>query len=261
VPTPSGFKVMVNEHNRIMIPLIFISSTQLSDEAMRWMHGVRVRWSRGIKLLEGQKPNRGWLGPEMSGEEGATVPEKLWWAVDEAKARLNSDSLGEFYDFEAIDIDENSNIQLIMFASLAKSEKDLLDGHIWVDRQFLEVQNMKYLCPTVLDKLLKEQAELVEKFQSVNTDEADSDMDAMMKKRKEKEALKSAIEAKMKATGPLKWVNRVILWCADKMPSFADGVAGKEDMSPAELVEAAIKANESTRQVKEERKKLIAQYM
>ena len=80
--TPTGFKIMVNEHNRIMIPIIFISCTQLPADELKWMQGVRVRESKGIDLLEGKKPNRGWLGPEMSGEEGATFPEKLWWAID-----------------------------------------------------------------------------------------------------------------------------------------------------------------------------------
>jgi len=224
------------------------------------MHGVRVRWSRGIKLLEGQKPNRGWLGPEMSGEDGATLPEKLWWAIDEAKARLGSDTLGEFYDFEALDVDEASNIQLVMFASLAKDEADILPGHVWVDRQFLEIQNMKYLCPTILEGILKEQAELLDKYSAINTTDAESDMESVRRKRADKEALKLQIEAKVKATTPLKWVNRSILWCADKMPSFADGIAGKESMSPDELVDAAMAANTATAAVRAERQKLVAKY-
>ena len=84
-----GFKVMVNEHNRIAIPMIFLTESQLSEDEMIWMHGVRTREDKfNIDLLEGKQPNRGWLGPEMSGEEGASFPEKLWWAIDEAKARL-----------------------------------------------------------------------------------------------------------------------------------------------------------------------------
>uniref|UniRef100_A0A7S0P5L8 Uncharacterized protein n=1 Tax=Calcidiscus leptoporus TaxID=127549 RepID=A0A7S0P5L8_9EUKA len=260
VSTPSGFKIMVNEHNRIMIPLIFISSTQLSEEAVKWVHGVRVRWSRGIKLLQGQKPNRAWLGPEVSGEEGATVAEKLWWAIDEAKARLGSDSLGEFYDFELIDVDEASNMQLILFASLARNEKEVLDGHVWIDRQFLEVQNMKYLCPTVLEGLLKQQAQMVDKYQAIDTSEADSDMEAVSRKRSEKKRLKASIEANVKATQPLKWLNRTILWSADKMPSFADAVPSKDDLSVDELVEAAVKANTATAATRVDRAKLIAQY-
>jgi hypothetical protein len=36
-------------------------------------------------VLEGAKPNAGWLGPEMSGEEGATFKEKLHWAIGEVR--------------------------------------------------------------------------------------------------------------------------------------------------------------------------------
>jgi len=34
------------------------------------MHGVRIRWDRGVQLLGDATPNRGWLGPEMTGEGG-----------------------------------------------------------------------------------------------------------------------------------------------------------------------------------------------
>ena len=122
--------------------------------------GVRIRETRKIDLLEGKKPNRGWLGPEMSGEEvsaataeestaeestavagsmpihrwrssatqGATFPEKLWWAIDEAKARLDTEILGQLYDAEALDIDEGNKIQLVLFACMAKDEADILPG-------------------------------------------------------------------------------------------------------------------------------------
>ncbi len=68
-----------------MIPTIFISESQLGTEEVNWLQGVRTRESKGVDLLEGKKPNLGWLGPEMSGEEGATFKEKLWWAIDEGK--------------------------------------------------------------------------------------------------------------------------------------------------------------------------------
>ena len=83
-----------------MIPTIFISESQLGTEEVNWLQGVRTRESKGVDLLEGKKPNLGWLGPEMSGEEGATFPEKLWWAIDEAKARLETDDIGKQYDKE-----------------------------------------------------------------------------------------------------------------------------------------------------------------
>ena len=49
-----------------------------------------------------------------------------------------------------LQVDEKSDFQILIYASLAKDESDILPGHIWVERQFLEVQNMKYYCPTVL---------------------------------------------------------------------------------------------------------------
>ena len=64
-----------------------LTETQLQPAEIKWMHGVRVREQFGIDVLEGAKPNAGWLGPEMSGEEGATFKEKLHWAIGEAKAR------------------------------------------------------------------------------------------------------------------------------------------------------------------------------
>ena len=283
-----GFKIMVNEHNRIMIPLIFISCSQLSGDELTWMSGVRVRESRGIDLLEGKKPNRGWLGPEMSGEEGATFPEKLWWAIDEAKARLNCENIGFLYDFDLMQVDENSNLQLVMFSSLAKDENDILPGHVWADRQFLEVQNMKYMCPVTLQGIVREQTELMAKFQQINQQEG-GDMEAESQRRKQKEAIKNEIESKIKALTPLKcahtrrpapparppadgartsplaparrWVNRTIMWVAEKMPSFADKIEGGADMDIPALVEAANKANQETRDVAEQRTKLLATYL
>lgn len=72
------------------------------------MHGVRIREQLGIDLLEGRKPNMGWLGPEMSGEEGATFKEKLAWAVSEAKSRLGleeKEPLGLYYDSELLQVE------------------------------------------------------------------------------------------------------------------------------------------------------------
>jgi len=160
VSTPLGFKIMVNEHNRIMIPIIYLTENQLTEEEKIWMHGVRIRENLGIDLLEGGKPNMGWLGPEMSGEEGATFKEKLAWAVGEAKSRLgleDKDPLGFYYDAELLQVDEKCNLQILLYGSLAKEEADVLPGHIWMERAFLEIQNMKYYCPNVLRALLKEQ--------------------------------------------------------------------------------------------------------
>jgi len=157
----------VNEHNRVMIPIIFLTETQLEPADVRWMHGVRIRESFGIDVLEGAKPNAGWLGPEMSGEEGATFKEKLHWAIGEAKVRFGIDEhkpLGAYYDREllqvdernnmrtllylpispyiSLQVDERNNMQILLYGSLATGEDDLLPGHIWVEREALEVQNI-----------------------------------------------------------------------------------------------------------------------
>ena len=53
-------------------------------------------------------------------------------------------------------------------------------------------------------------------------------MELMAQMRAHKEALMEKIAALSDAQRPLRWVNRVISWCADKRPSFADGVPGAE---------------------------------
>ena len=82
------------------------------------MHGVRIRESFGIDVLEGAKPNAGWLGPEMSGEEGATFKEKLHWAIGEAKSRFGIDDhkpLGAYYDRELLQVDEMDNMRTPLY--------------------------------------------------------------------------------------------------------------------------------------------------
>ena len=64
---------MVNEHNRVMIPHICRSSRRRADARRAWAHGARVRWERGVPLLEGATPNRGWLGPEVTGGGGGAT--------------------------------------------------------------------------------------------------------------------------------------------------------------------------------------------
>jgi len=231
VSTPMGFKIMVNEHNRIMIPIIFLTEHQLEEEEKLWMHGVRIRENYGIDMLEGGKPNMGWLGPEMSGEEGATFKEKLHWANGEAKSRMgldDKDSLGAYYDAELLQVDEKSNMQILMYASLAAAEADVLPAHIWVERQFLEVQNMKYYCPLVLAALLKEQQGMVNEYLSLD-DGGSLSAEDVGKLRKQREEIKARLNDAVNKTTPLKWVNRVIMWCADKMPSFGDKFFPKEN--------------------------------
>jgi len=226
VSTPTGFKIMVNEHNRIMIPIIFLTENQLSDDEKTWMHGVRIREGFGIDLLEGGKPNMGWLGPEMSGEEGATFKEKLAWAVGEAKSRLDiadKDPLGFYYDAELLQVDEKSNMQILCYGSLAQAEADVLAGHIWVERAMLEVQNMKYYCPTVLQALLNEQQGMVKEYLGLDDGGALSPED-VINLRKQREEIKTKLNAAVNKVTPLKWVNRMIMWCADKMPSFGEAL-------------------------------------
>ena len=252
-----GFKVMVNEHNRITIPLIFLTENQLSPEEMQWMHGVRTREEKfSIDLLEGKQPNRGWLGPEMSGEEGATFPEKLWWAIDEAKARLDTEDIGKQYDKELLFIDEGNNIQLLLFGVLAKDSSDVLPGHIWVDKQVFLRENMKYLCPKVLQGMIAEQQVMIQDIMSkVASDSVD--MSAMAGMRKEKAEAKEKLKLAMAAQTPLKWVDRVIMWCADKMPSFT---ASFSDATADECVKKALAAATDVVQASAARKSLIEKY-
>jgi len=265
-----GFMVMVNEHNRIMIPMIFLTENQLGPDDLKWMQGVRVRWNRKITTIEGKKPNQGWLGPEMSGEEGATFPEKLWWAIDEAKARLQCEDkdngnfpgkLGSLYDFEIMDVDENNCIQLVMFASMAKEGKDILPGHVWVDRSFLEIQNMKYLCPLTLGNLLNETNGMLSKFMALNSMAGEGmSPEQVVQNRKEKDELKVQITTLAQSQTPLKWVNRVIMWVADKFPSFADKIPGCDTDDVMEVVTKAMAANTEVNKAKVDRAALIAKY-
>ena len=63
---------------------------------------------------------------------------------------------------ELLFIDETDNIQLLLFGVLAKEASDLLPGHIWLEKQVFLRENMKYLCPNVLQGMLKEQQALIE---------------------------------------------------------------------------------------------------
>jgi len=185
-----------------------------------------------IDLLEGKQPNRGWLGPEMSGEEGATFPEKLWWAIDEAKARMGideKDSIGKQYDKELLFIDEGNKIQLLLYGMLAKDSTDVLPGHIWVDKTEFLRQNMKYNCPKTLTMMVGEQQAQINKYHAAAASCAESaTMEAAAQVRVMKDTMKEELKKLIAQQQPLKWVDRVIMWCADKMPSFAAGVEGAD---------------------------------
>ena len=233
---PGSFKVMVNEHNRTNIPMIFLTETQLTPEEMSWMQGVRCREEKfNIDLLEGKKPNLGWLGPEMSGEDGATFPEKLWWAIDEAKARMaidEKDSIGKQYDKELLFTDEQDSIQLLLFGELAKDVEDCLPGHIWVDKSVFLRENMKFYCETTLKYnigLIQEQVNSyhIEAAAAAESTSHEAATKLRLKKNEKKEHLKQLLAEAQ----PLKWVDRVIMWCADKMPSFTKGIEGGDAAS------------------------------
>eukprot|EP00316_Scyphosphaera_apsteinii_P002888 CAMPEP_0119328716 /NCGR_PEP_ID=MMETSP1333-20130426/74066_1 /TAXON_ID=418940 /ORGANISM="Scyphosphaera apsteinii, Strain RCC1455" /LENGTH=119 /DNA_ID=CAMNT_0007337653 /DNA_START=54 /DNA_END=413 /DNA_ORIENTATION=- len=118
---------------------------------------------------------------------------------------------------------------------------------------------MKYYCPIVLGNLLKQQASLMQQYTDINTAEG-GDMESMKKAREEKDRLKTEISTLIKSLGPLKWVNKVIMWCADKMPGFSDKIEGCKDMDVDTLISTAMTGNASTYDMKETRKALIQKY-
>ena len=61
-----------------------------------------------------------------------------------------------------------NNMQILLYGSLATSDDDILPGHIWVEREALEVQNMKYYCPSVLQAALHEQRALIESYHGLD---------------------------------------------------------------------------------------------
>jgi hypothetical protein len=254
-----GFKIMVNEHNRIAVPMIFLTESQLNSEDKKWVHGVRIREDQfKIDILEGKSPNMGWLGPEMSGEEGATFPEKLWWAIDEAKARLDCESIGKLYDKELIFVDEEEKLQLLLFGMAAKDENDILPGHIWTTREDLEVQNMKYTCPVVLQSIINKTQTKIAEYQILQAMQCE-DVDKAKKLREDKTRMAADIENLHNSQAPLKWVNRVIEWCAAKMPSFGEGLKGAND-SADDVVKKALAANSEIDMMNDARKQLLRQY-
>merc|ERR1711998_429121 len=46
--------------------------------------------------------------------------------------------------------------------------------------------------------------------------------EAVVSLRKKRDEIKERLNTQVKKATPLKWVNRVIMWCADKMPSFGE---------------------------------------
>jgi len=120
-------------------------------------------------------------------------------------------------------VDEKSNMEILMYGSLAAEEAEVLAGHIWVERAMLEVQNMKYYCPSVLQALLNEQQGMVKDYLMLD-DGGSLSADEVITLRKKRDEIKERLNKAVNKTTPLKWVNRVIMWCADKMPSFGDSI-------------------------------------
>lgn len=50
--------------------------------------------------------------------------------------------------------------------------------------------------------------------------------------RNQRESIKERLDQAVNQLTPLKWVNRVIMWCADKMPSFGDTILKESSYAP-----------------------------
>jgi len=164
--------------------------------------------------------------------------------------------LGKLYDRELLFVDEKNNMQLLLFGILAENETDVLPGHIWVARDEFETLSMKFYSPNVLQNLLKETNALVADYMSLDTT-ADS-MDAMQSLRQKQGAMKDKITAVISSQIPLKWVDRVIMWCADKMPSFGLNIEGA---NADEVVDKALAKNSEIDTNNVQRNALIDKYL
>ena len=127
----------------------------------------------------------------------------------------------------------------------------------WSTQTFLR-ENMKYLCPQVLQGMIAEQQELILKVQSIMAEAGGAlDQTQMQKMRKDKAIQAEELKQKLAAQTPLKWVDRVIMWCADKMPSFAAKVDGKD---ADECVTKALNDSKDVKEAAEKRAELITKY-
>ena len=83
------------------------------------------------------------------------------------------------------------------------------------------------------------------------------DMASATAMRKSKEAAKEKVKAALAAQTPLKWVDRVIMWCADMMPSFTAGIEGSD---AGACVDKAKAADTVSSKVAADRTALIKKY-
>ena len=91
--------------------------------------------------------------------------------------------------------------------------------------------------PLLLWQVLAELNQKMNEINKVRTEmEEGGDMASTTKLRAKKDALEAEVQGLLNLQKPLKWVNRVIMWCADKMPSMVDGIDGKDTMDVNELV-------------------------
>jgi len=139
---------------------------------------------------------------------------------------------------------------------LAKDGSDLLPGHIWVHKQSFLRENMKYLCPKTLQGMLNEQQVLIENVMSKSSGDALT-MDQTKTLRAEKAAAREELVKALDQQTPLKWVDRVIMWCAEKMPSFTAGCEGADANA---VVALALAKNSDVDAAAKRRTALIGKY-
>jgi len=118
------------------------------------------------------------------------------------------------------------------------------------------VQNMKYNSPELLLAMLKETQVKINQYQALSQDDAGS-ADGAAATRMKKDKLKEDIERDFVAQTPLKWVNRLIMWCAEGMPSFGANMPGKD---ANEVTTNAMNSNSEIQAAVDARKNLIKMY-
>lgn len=151
----------------------------------------------------------------------------------------------------------------MLYATFAKDASDLLPGHIWVTREQLEVQNMKYNCPKVLQKMIMEVNAKVGEYQKLSSSSDIEAYEEVQVLRKKKDKVKEELQKLMDKQTPLKWVNRIIMWCADGQPSIGDAVPKGDyaNLTPTAIVEKALASNAEVEAIANAREALIGDYM
>ena len=72
----------------------------------------------------------------------------------------------------------------------------------------------------------------------------------MITLRKKRDEIKERLNKAVNKTTPLKWVNRVIMWCADKMPSFGDSIM-KEMLKGEDPIKYQLKKDGTPKKVRQ----------